>query len=104
MCLAHLHVGGLVAMGFDLTMRYLLTVSHDGRGVFDCVTWQKVARDYELANATDGKVDGIDPLAGCSIDVVEKNYDTGRVRITDPQRCLELSYEDGVIEVNWVGK
>jgi hypothetical protein len=38
--LVYLHVGGLVAVAFDETGRYLLTVSHAGRGVFDTATWQ----------------------------------------------------------------
>jgi hypothetical protein len=40
----HLLVGGLVAMGFDNTGKYLLTVSHSGRGVFVTETWKPVAR------------------------------------------------------------
>jgi hypothetical protein len=45
----HLFVGGLVAMGFDATGQFLLTVSHSGRGVFAVGTWERVARDTELA-------------------------------------------------------
>lgn len=77
MCLAHLHIGGLVAVGVDSTGRYLLTVSHSGRGVFDTRTWQRVARDPALAYPVDGQVMGIGPLAGQEIVVKEIDYDTG---------------------------
>ena len=49
----YLHVGGLVAMGFDASGNYLLTISHAGRGVFSTRTWERVARDPELAYPKD---------------------------------------------------
>ena len=33
----HLFVGGLVAMGFDSAGKYLLTISHSGRGVSQAI-------------------------------------------------------------------
>ena len=30
----YLHIGGLVAAGFDPSGAYLLTITHSGRGVF----------------------------------------------------------------------
>ena len=45
----YLHVGGLVAAGFDPSGAYLLTITHSGRGVFATQTWSRVARNTELA-------------------------------------------------------
>lgn len=38
-------VGGLLQAGFAPQSDYLLVVSHQGRGVFDCLTGEKLARD-----------------------------------------------------------
>lgn len=40
-------VGGLCSVGFDRDTDNLLIVSHSGRGVVDCSTGEKTARDYE---------------------------------------------------------
>jgi hypothetical protein len=40
-------VGGLRSVGFDRESEKLLVVSSQGRGVIDCLTGEKVARDYE---------------------------------------------------------
>jgi hypothetical protein len=40
-------VGGLRSVGFDQESENLLVVSSQGRGVIDCLTGEKVARDYE---------------------------------------------------------
>lgn len=40
-------VGGLEFVGFDRVGRYLLIVSSSGRGLFDCSTGEKVARDSD---------------------------------------------------------
>ena len=45
----YLHMGGLVAAGFDPSGAYLLTITHSGRGVFSTQTWERVARNTELA-------------------------------------------------------
>ncbi len=57
-----LFVGGLVAKGFDATGKYLLTVSHSGRGIFSTDTWERVARDPSLAYPIEGKAIGIGPI------------------------------------------
>ncbi|HEY4416286.1 MAG TPA: hypothetical protein VGO57_11390 [Verrucomicrobiae bacterium] len=82
----HLFVGGLVAMGFDATGKYLLTVTHSGRGVFATDTWIRVARDNALAYPTDGKAVGIGPLEGLAILVQERN---------EQQEHLEMQSPDG---------
>lgn len=40
-------VGGLCSVGFDRDTENLLILSHQGRGVVDCSTGEKTARDYE---------------------------------------------------------
>jgi hypothetical protein len=40
-------VGGLEFVGFDRAGRYLLVVSSNGRGLFDCLTGEKIAREYD---------------------------------------------------------
>ncbi|MGN6504275.1 MAG: hypothetical protein ACTHM6_01810 [Tepidisphaeraceae bacterium] len=99
MSLAQLHVGGLVAVGVDPSGRYLLTVSHSGRGVFETQTWQRVARDYELAYPADGQAVGIGPLAGQCLSVREINPNTGTLNDAVFGR-FTVSYEDGVVRVN----
>jgi hypothetical protein len=45
--IAAVPVGGLTAVGFSATERYLLILSHDGRGVLETSTGQRVARDRQ---------------------------------------------------------
>ncbi len=40
-------LGGLVAVGFDSSNRYLLAVSHNGRGLFDLASGERIAKDHE---------------------------------------------------------
>ena len=93
----HLHIGGLVAAGFDPSDRFLLTVSHAGRGVFDTATWERVARDSELAYPEHGHAVGIGPIAGVSIPVVER-CDTPDVEFVGPDGSL-FHYESGTLTV-----
>ena len=103
MCLATLHVGGVVAIGFDPTGRYALVVSHSGRGVFDTTTWQRVARDSALAYPENGEADGIGPLAGKRLKVSEISYDTGTLNVVSPNGDFAMSYSEGTIEVSRTG-
>lgn len=41
-------VGGLLEVGFASSSELLLVVSSEGRGIFDCSTGKRVARDYEI--------------------------------------------------------
>lgn len=60
-------VGGLTDVGFGDSSDLLICVSSDGRGVLDCATGERVARDrgtefaFDTANLL---VEGIGPLAG----------------------------------------
>jgi hypothetical protein len=59
-------VGGLHAVGFDRETELLLVVSSSGRGVIDCKTGLRVARDYEESFEGDRYLEagGIGPLEG----------------------------------------
>ena len=46
-------VAGLTAIGFADGTDDLLVVSHQGRGLFDCLTGERIARDYEEMFAND---------------------------------------------------
>jgi hypothetical protein len=69
----YLFVGGLVAIGFDASGRFLLTVSHSGRGVFEVGTWVRVARDSRLAYPDAGRAIGIGPIDGQVIEVLARD-------------------------------
>jgi hypothetical protein len=40
-------VGGLFGVGYATASELLLVLSSQGRGVFDCATGERLARDYE---------------------------------------------------------
>lgn len=95
-----LNIGGLVAAGFDNSGKYLLTISHSGRGVFEADTWSCVARDHELAYPVAGCAIGIGPLAGQSISVVEKDYQADELRLISPGGLFDLFYECGTLSIS----
>lgn len=68
-----LHIGGVCAVGFSADGKWLLVMSHSGRGVFDCETLQRVARDdsesHGLFDKATEEVPGIGPLDGVRIPV-----------------------------------
>ncbi len=93
----HILVGGLVAMGFDASGKYLLTVTHSGRGVFSTETWQRVARDSALAYPTDGKAIGIGPIDGQLISLEERDERRERIELRSPDGRFQLVGEsDGI--------
>lgn len=65
-------VGGIHSAGLDQDGRYLLLISHSGRGLLDCNTGEKIARDYD---EDEGRwldrqklvAQGIGPLEGAEI-------------------------------------
>lgn len=65
-------VGGLTSVGFDDGSDVLLVVSAHGRGVFDCLTGDRLARDRNLPDPVTEEWDdpftleapGVGPLAG----------------------------------------
>lgn len=64
-----LAVGGLRGVGFDRNSELLLVHSSAGRGVIDCQTAEKVARDYEeyYGDEIFMECEGIGPLAGTCV-------------------------------------
>ena len=86
----HLFVGGLVAMGFDPSGKFLLTVTHSGRGVFSTETWERVARDPTLAYPDAGKAVGIGPLDGQVIDVQERSERRDQIDMQSPDGRFRL--------------
>jgi hypothetical protein len=95
----YLLVGGLVAMGFDSTGKFLLTVSHSGRGVFSTDTWERVARDSKLCYPEDGKSRGIGPLDGQVIEVVKRDETRDTIEMTSPDGKHRLIGESDKITI-----
>jgi len=95
----YLHIGGLVAAGFDASGAYLLTISHSGRGVFSTRTWQRVARDAELAYPVNGIGVGIGPISGQAIPITEMDFDSGHMTLTSSDGRIVLECESSGIEV-----
>lgn len=67
--LAHLAVGGLLAIGISEDGRHCLVVSHAGRSVIDLTTGEKVARDRDdglesFLSKSNTEATGIGPLEG----------------------------------------
>lgn len=84
-------------MGFDATGRFLLTVSHSGRGVFAVGTWERVARDAELAYPDAGKAAGIGPIHGQVIEVLERDEKREQIEMQSPDGRFHLLGEsDGI--------
>src|SRR5688572_14968105 len=96
----HLFIGGMVAGGFDPSGKYLLAVSHSGRGLFASDTWKRIARDAELAYPESGIAIGIGPLAGVLVKVREIDYTTGVLEFPSPDGALALRYSEGILTVS----
>ena len=98
----YLPIGGLVAVGFDPSGAYLLTITHSGRGVFSTRTWKRVARDTELAYPEGGVGIGIGPIAGQAIPVIEMDFNAGTMRVVSPDGRIILECESSGIAVTIV--
>ena len=62
-------IGGLTDVGESLAGDYLLVVSHQGRGVYDLTSGERIARDRDLVRESDRDdqahtVAGIGPIEG----------------------------------------
>jgi len=95
----HLHIGGLVAAGFDSTGEYLLTITHSGRGLFSTKTWTRLARDASLAYPDGGKGIGIGPIDGQEVLVTEMPFDIGHMTLTSHDGKIILNCESDGISV-----
>ncbi len=79
-------IGGLVAVGFGEHSDLLLVVSSQGRGVFDCTTGQRVARD--------GNDDTYDPIGLRALGIGP--LDDGFIRVSGLDGGgLPMGTEDG---------
>ena len=90
-------VGGLWTVGFGSGSDLLLVVSASGRGVFDCLSGERVARDSSDDDTYDEDSEttaGIGPLAGSR---VEMNGAGGGI-VT--RRRLPLTSHDGWVVAN----
>jgi hypothetical protein len=92
-------IGGMIAGGFDASGRYLLTVSHSGRGVYETSTWEKLVRDYDEAYPENGCVLGIGPIADELIPVTEMDYETGIIAFSNADDTLRVRYSEGTMTV-----
>ncbi len=96
----HLFVGGLVALGFDATGKFLLTISHSGRGVFAVGTWERVARDAKLAYPEAGKAVGIGPIDGQVFPVLERDETRAQITMNSPDGRFQLIGESDRITIH----
>lgn len=80
----YLHLGGVVAVGFDPAGEYLLVITHSGRGVYSTRSWERVARNTELAYPERGIGVGIGPIDGQCIRITEMDYESGYMRAVSP--------------------
>jgi len=79
-------VGGLWQVGFAEDSDLLIVLTHSGRGIFDCLTGERVARDYtegyEFFNQVKLTVQGFGPLEGQLIHT-SGLYGGGLLRLTE---------------------
>jgi hypothetical protein len=99
----HLHVGGLVAAGFDQSGKYLITISHSGRGLFAVDGWKKIARDPAVVYPVNGTSVGIGPIDGQRIQVTELDEKTEKLQMFSPGGQIYLDYDSGMITVSATG-
>jgi hypothetical protein len=95
----YLHIGGLVAAGFDASGYYLLAITHSGRGIFSTSTWERVARDYTLAYPENGYAVGFGPIADQAVPVTEMDFQKGAMRLTSSDGRITLDCESSGIAV-----
>ncbi len=86
-----------MAIGFSKDGKYLLTLSHSGRGLYMTQTWERIARCPQTVYPTDGKIPGIGPLDGQMIEVKERNEFNEKIEIVSPDGMIQLIGEsDGI--------
>jgi hypothetical protein len=94
-------IGGLRSVGFDRESENLLVISSQGRGVIDCLTGEKVARDYEefYENETSLEAQGIDILSDRTIRM-SGLFGGGLPRITEDGwqlECVTLKWPEQML-------
>ena len=91
-------------MGFDKTGKFLLTVSHSGRGVYATETWERIARNQELAFPKNGLAEGIGPLEGQVIAVDHRDQNKERIEMDSPDGLYKLLGESDGITITKITK
>ena len=94
-----LHIGGVVALGFDPTGEFMLIITHSGRGVFRVGTWERLARDVALAYPANGFGIGIGPIADLRIPVISLDYARGELNARTPDLAFKIHYAEGTITI-----
>ncbi len=95
---ADITVGGLTEVGFGDGTDLLLVVTHSGRGVFDGLTGERLARDYDDPDPEWYDPDrltarGVGPLAGALVRLAGL-HGGGLPRVTPDGWKVELAYPD----------
>jgi hypothetical protein len=81
-----IRAGGLVGLGFGASSDLLLVVTHDGRGVIDCLTGELLARDPDPIYPLDEEsreVTGIGPIADQEIVIAGDVYGGSLLQSTE---------------------
>lgn len=93
-------VGGLTDIGFSADERFVLVLGHAGRGLFDCQSGKRVARDnrddWSFLDDTTGLAQGIGPVEGQAVRVA--GLMSGQA-LNDEVAGWRLSRADGGVAV-----
>ncbi len=90
--------GGLVGLAINSEEKYLLVVTHSGRGVYDLNSGDRIARDYEVIYPNNSKIDGIPPFSQKSIQLNEYDFENDLV-FHSPSGKLKITGESDNITV-----
>lgn len=96
----NLNVGGVIAMGIDQSSRYLITVSHSGRGIFELCNGKKLHRDSNITYPVNNKIEGIGLCENKIFEVVEKDYKSDKpIVVVSTDKNFKAEYHEGCIEI-----
>ena len=90
-------VGGATSVGIDPSSRYLVVISHSGRGLFKLADGRRVARDTEVFGAWyyGAQCEGFGPLDGVKIPIFGFGHKTPSIILNELERSqIEFSVED----------
>jgi len=80
-----------VALAFDPDEKYLFVVTHSGRGVYDLINGERIARDYQVIYPDEGIIPGIGPLEGIMVNVQEYDFVNDMTIISKTERYRAIS-------------
>src|SRR5256885_4598144 len=90
-------VGGTTSVGIDPSSRYLLIVSHSGRGLFELCDGKRIARDTEVFGPWyyGAECDGFGPLSGTKIPIFGFGHETPLFILNELERSqIEFVLEE----------